>query len=144
MNFGGWRERSWEPTGERPDIIVLYGDRRITRVHWGEKHKLRLDFVLAINITHPNDPKAAKRGPVFMHDKYVLVWDERSYYLDGYDDSTYWFDLEKPYMPYGEGYVAKFPYEMPKNSILFEGVMIDQNLWQEALKIIHDREGGMY
>lgn len=129
----------------KPDIAVLYGDLEIIRVSWGEKKSLRKEYVIAVAVIQVDNPRPhVRRQGVIEFDYYTLVWDDTSCYLGGYNDDMYWFNFENPHESYGKGFTYKFPFILPKNSILFEGVMIDGNLYQKAKQIFNDRKGGMY
>lgn len=123
----------------------MYGDLSLVRVPWSEKESLRRDFVISIAVLHPERPRLHQRYQASIeYDYYALIWDDDSCYLGGWDDDKYWFNLHKPWLKYGEGFIYKFPYILPKTSILFEGVMIDGDLYAKAKKQFYDREGGMY
>jgi len=128
-----------------PDVVVLYGGLSLVRVPWDEKDMLVTDGVLSIAIVH-SDPKNLnkRRQAVCEYDYYVLAWGDNSSYLGGYDDDFYWFSLTEPWKPHGEGFVHRFPYILPENSILFEGVMVDKEVYAGAKRIFSDRDGGMY
>ena len=127
------------------EIAVMYGDLSIVRVPWAERESLRRDYVLSIAILQPDRPRKHTRyQAVCEFDYYVLAWSETDCYLGGYDDNLYWFSLTEPWKKYGEGFIHKFPFILPENSILFEGVMIDKDEYAKAKKIFLDRDGGMY
>ncbi len=130
-----------------PDVVVMYGDLSIVRVPFDEAGTLRRDDVIAIAISHPDQPVTGLRKKrqqfAIRYDYYVLVWDDTGCYLGGYDDNLYWFSLTEPWKKYGEGFVHCFPYVMPENSITFKGVMISPEDFTKAEAICKDAEGPM-
>lgn len=129
----------------KPDVVVMYGDLEVVRVPWEKKETLRKDYVIGVAVTQVNNPRPdVRRQGIIEFDYYTLVWDETSCYLGGYDDDMYWFNFENPHESYGEGFIYKFPFILPENSILFEGVMIEPDLYKEAKQIFNDRQGNMF
>jgi len=129
----------------RVEIAVLYGDLSLKRVSWTEKQLLSRNDVLSIAIINLDQPDKKKRQQsICERDWYVLVWTNKDSHLGGYDDDMYFFSFTEPWKPYGEGFVHRFPYILPKNSMLFEGVMVKPDVYAEAKRILGDRDGEMY
>jgi hypothetical protein len=126
-------------------VAVLYSDLAVCKVEWSGKETLKRDDVLAIAIVHPKEEARRKRHQaVIEHDFYVLAWTDTECYLGGYDDDYYWFSLTEPWKPYGEGFTHRFPFTLPENSMLFEGVFVDKEVYAQAKLIFGDREGPMF
>lgn len=128
-----------------PDIVVMYGGLSIVRVPWADRKTLPTTAVLAIAILHP-DPRnlGKRRQAVIEFDHYVLAWTDTESYLGGYDDDFTWFSLTEPWKSSPQGFIHRFPYVMPTNSMLFEGAMVSPEQYAKALAIFGDREGPMY
>lgn len=123
------------------DVAVLYGDLSVVRVSWEEKLSLRRDQVIAIAVLDPDRSYPRKRQQaVIEFDFYALVWDAVSCYLGGFDDNLYWHDFADPYRRFEH----RFPYRMPTDSILFEGVMISPEDYAEAKRIFGDQRGAFF
>lgn len=125
------------------EVAVLYDDLTLSRVPWRLKESLRLDGVLSIAVLHPDRPNLRKRGQALCElDYYLLVWDDEWCYLTGYDDNLNWFSLTHPWPP--NGMVHRFPYVVPETSLLFEGKMVEDDVYQKAKDIFNDRNGEMF
>jgi len=129
-----------------PTVAVMYGkDLRIVRVPWDQKQTLQFDDVICISLIHEDAYSKRKRQQaVIEFDYYTLVWTDTDCYLGGYDDDYYFFSLKEPWKPYGEGFIHRFPFIMPENSMLFEGVMISPEQYAKAKDIFNDRAGDMF
>lgn len=129
------------------EVVVMYEGLELVRVPWEQKHSLRRNGVLAVAISHAKQPSTTLRKKryqlVYEYDYYVLVWDETSCYLGGYNDDLYWFDFAEPWLPYGKGFVHRFPFVMPDRSIVFEGVQVPAEMYAQAKSIFTDVTGEM-
>lgn len=126
----------------------MYGDLSVKRVPLKEAKSLRRDGVIAISVTHPRQPGTTLRKKcyqlAFEYDFYTIVWDEMGCFLGGYNEDMHWFDYKTPWKKYGEGFTHRFPYEMPENSVTFEGTFIDKGEYVKAKKMFTDPQGVMF
>ena len=123
------------------EIAVLYAGLGVTRVPWGEKHLLRRDGVIAIAIVDPDRSRKDLRPQSSIeHDYYILVWTDKDCWLGGHDGDYGFFSLTDQ----GTDIDWRFPFVLPENSILFEGVYVDAEEYAKAKAIFLDRDGDMY
>jgi len=122
-----------------PELAVLYGDLSIIRVPWDKKETLQRDNVIAIAIVDPNRARKDLRPQSSIeHDYYILVWTDEDCWLGGHDGDYGFFSF------YGKGIDWRFPFILPKNSIVFEGVQISAEDYGKAKQMFKDRFGRMY
>lgn len=128
-----------------PEIAVLYAGLKLVRVPWAEKETLKRDQVLSITILHPNrptignPPTRVRYQAISEYDWYVLSWTNSDSYLGGYDNDMCWRSFDKPEEAY-----HRFPYILPENSLLFEGIFVSKEEYVEAKIIFNDRNGRMF
>ena len=131
----------------KAEVAILYSDLNVVRVPWTDKKKLQQDNVLAIAVLQEdrpvigNPPSRSRYQAVIEFDWYVLTWTATDSYLGGYDDDDYlFFSLTKP----SELVDWRFPFLMPKNSLLFKGAQVVPEQYAKAKEIFNDRNGEMF
>lgn len=135
-------------TALNPAVAVIYGtpDREdqgcgpaqpggwhMQKAAWRDRHTLCRDRVLAVALIHPGNPKRGRHFRIeYEHDFYVLLWDDDWSRLHPYDDDQYWFSNTDPWGKYGEGFIHRFPFILPERSIVFEGLMVSKEQYENA------------
>lgn len=124
---------------QNAEVAVLYNDLVIQRVVWDDKHTLERVGVLAIAVLHSDEEQ--RHQSEIGHDLYQLVWTDIDCCLTGHDEDYQFVKLNAPTL---ENRAWRFPFIMPRNSMEFEGIYVDDIVWQRALAIYADPDGGMF
>lgn len=113
------------------EIAVLYRGLVRKCVPWGRRETLKRDDVLAVELSGGHDRRQALIG----HDWYYLVWTEADCCLVPYDGTDTFFSLTEP-----NRLSTRFPFVLPDNCIVFEGVYVGSEEYEEAKRIF---DGGL-
>lgn len=119
------------------EVAVLYSDMKVVRVPWIEKEILRRNDVIAISI--PNADGKRRHQSSIRHDFYQLVWTDTDCCLTGHDgDYGFYGLIDRDVVDW------RFPFDMPENSIEFEGVYVSAEDYKIAEAIFGDPNGEMF
>lgn len=127
----------------KTEIAVCYADTTVEegfvviRVPWADRATLPLTGVLHIALIMDGQDQRYQSSSY--HDYYQLVWNtqETECCLTGHDGDYGFFSLED----YKQKPDWRFPFILPRTCIEFEGVYVDDDVW-EASKLIYGNSAG--